>query len=988
MRINILFDRTSGLASGMISRALAIGITLFSSVPSIAQSQMIKDVNTTENPYVQEYSNLKKDGNGNIYFVSLGKELWKTSTNATPPSTIRLKVLRSISNLTVAGNTVFFVGEDGSGKELWKTNGTFTSTKKVKEIRSGTEGSDPSNLTNINGILYFSANNGSNGNELWKSDGTETGTVMVRDINPGSQGSDPAWMTLMSGSIYLAADGGANGRELWRTNGTASGTSLVKDIYSGASGSSPTNITNANGVLLFAAEAPLKGHELWTSNGTNAGTIFIKDINPGAASSRIDNMTAVGNHVYFSADDGTNGFELWKSNGTPMGTIRLSSHADYQCELDEYGEVIGECEETQLKHFEAIAGALYYVRTDPGSTSVYRVNEPDNDIRHVIGQVIGDMHPSYTLMGDYIYFFKFSWFDFKPDDPTGGEQLANQLYRMSLQGTDIQLVRAFYHVYTFDGGEPYPPRTGMITVNNQLYFPGILKDGQGYKMLRSTGTYEGTQLVRDTYYATLSSNPRDLITIHGITIFTTGDNVLNNDLWRTDGTSAGTYRLMEFKQLVAITASANSVYVIGARSYGQDELWKTDGTRSGTVLLKQFETSSFGFSYTEILDVYGIVYFVSDQGELWKSNGTSSGTVRLRDFDRINYLGKGGGRAIFSATIAGRHELWRSSGTINSTAKLRTIHTNPHYVTPLTERVTSNDIFYFVAESSTHGHEVWRSDGTTNGTYMLKDIRENDLSEYENYHFAAFRDSLYFTAETGGNQYALYKSDGTTAGTIRVADVPASFEIIPADDYLTIFTHSTNGLDLWSTRGTTASTKFIMNLEPTHFFSPSYAVTDGITYFTSDRTVSLWRTDGTECGTFSLNTPEYPYPLVLNGTQLIFGAYTPRFGREPHRLSLLDVPSSPCAKDASLALSSRPVEVKLVEYGPNPFTEKVTIKINDVSTGNVSIAIKAFTGEIVHKVDYLNVDGEYVIGENWPKGLYVVDISINGKSQSFRLLKK
>ena len=54
----------------------------------------------------------------------------------------------------------------------------------VKNIWPGNfyNGSDPANMTNVNGTLFFRANDGSHGPELWKSNGTTGGTVMVKDI--------------------------------------------------------------------------------------------------------------------------------------------------------------------------------------------------------------------------------------------------------------------------------------------------------------------------------------------------------------------------------------------------------------------------------------------------------------------------------------------------------------------------------------------------------------------------------------------------------------------------------------------------------------------------------------------------------------------------------------------------------------------------------------------------------------------------------------
>src|SRR6266571_4778448 len=104
----------------------------------------------------------------------------------------------------------------------------------VKDINVTTLGSFPHGLTDVNGTLFFAAEDPTNGRELWKSDGTAAGTVLVNDITPGSGGSGPDELTIVNGTLFFRAFDPTDGYELWKSDGTAAGTVLVNDIAPGS----------------------------------------------------------------------------------------------------------------------------------------------------------------------------------------------------------------------------------------------------------------------------------------------------------------------------------------------------------------------------------------------------------------------------------------------------------------------------------------------------------------------------------------------------------------------------------------------------------------------------------------------------------------------------------------------------------------------------------------------------------------------------------
>jgi len=295
---------------------------------------------------------------GGILFFT-GNSLWGYEVWRSDGTTANTYMVRDINPgkadafpryLTNVNGILFFTAYDGvHGGELWKSDGTEAGTVPVKDIVPGTYGSMNTSpygtYAEFQGQFFFSASDGVHGQELWKSDGTASGTVLVKDINPGPTGGfvpETGRFKKAGGKLFFTASDGVHGMELWVSDGTEQGTHIVKDINPGSSGADVFALVSLRDFLCFTAYSPDYGYELWRTNGTEEGTYLVKDICPGPGSSAPGGICAQG-RLYFAASDGVYGYELWTSDGTPEGTFRLTdivpgpggSYPDYFAATDD-----------------------------------------------------------------------------------------------------------------------------------------------------------------------------------------------------------------------------------------------------------------------------------------------------------------------------------------------------------------------------------------------------------------------------------------------------------------------------------------------------------------------------------------------------------------------------------------------------------------------------------------------------------------------------
>jgi ELWxxDGT repeat protein len=219
-----------------------------------------------------------------------GAELWKYDGTNPPVGAADINGTGSSSPavLTVYNSLLYFRADDGkgAGQELWKYDSTkpvdASNPFRVADIATApAKGSFPDYLGVYNAALYFSADDGTGaGVDLWKYDSTKPVDVSnpsrVADIATAPAiGSFPAYLTEYNGALYFSADDGkgTTGKELWKYDSTkpvdASNPSVVADIWIGQNGSNPAYLTKYGGWLYFSAD-----------DGTGKGVELLRYKNP------------------------------------------------------------------------------------------------------------------------------------------------------------------------------------------------------------------------------------------------------------------------------------------------------------------------------------------------------------------------------------------------------------------------------------------------------------------------------------------------------------------------------------------------------------------------------------------------------------------------------------------------------------------------------------------------------------------------------------
>lgn len=712
---------------------------------------------TNQLPYYTSLNDQMPVLNGNLYYFTYdnGTSLWKSNGNTGGASLVKdiPKTGLSYGNVSefiVQDNQFYFViKETETTYTLWKSDGTTSGTAALKSFTQINSENPITGLTIVNNTLYFTASTPAMGNELWKTNGTIAGTVIVKDIKLGAESGAPKELVNIDNQLLFYTNNGDSGTQLWRSDGSEAGTVVVKNNTPTGNHSMPYYYSRtSSNILLFSSNTSNGQEEIWKSDGTLGGTTAIINPRPGTESAfkvGYEFFNFSNKILLFTANDGASGFGLWKTDGTALGTSLVKSSSSPSHVLD---------------------GIHQYIEMN-----------------------------GFAYMGTGLFGQAGLW---KTDGTGNGTQLVKS---MTL-------------------------KSPFTKIDETLFFSGL--SNEGWELWKSDGTETGTRLVKDIYSQQYMSSSPDYLTKVGNTLFFAAKDSVNSiNLWKSDGTEAGTVRVKKIKQIQSdsitgirelqpteFAAVNNMLFFTADDGIHGIELWKSDGTDAGTTMVKNiYEKKDYDPIYIHpkhLTNVNGKLFFVATDTTngttLWKSDGTETGTVMVKDIRSDNYydyfhisnLIAVDDILYFQANdqIHGP-EIWRSDGTSTGTYMIKNI--NPLNVPQQSPVLMTsiNGLLYFSANDGIHGEELWKTNGTESGTVMIQNIGPTGGSRPEAVTLVG--NKIFLTAFT--NQYGgeLWVAQSEVITNIREEDISIAYKTYPnpVTNTVTVFTSTNQGNGYW-----------------------------------------------------------------------------------------------------------------------------------------------------------------------------------------------
>jgi ELWxxDGT repeat protein len=368
----------------------------------------------------------------------------------------------------------------------------------------------------------------------------------------------------------------------------------------------------------------------------------------------------------------------------------------------------------------------------------------------------------------------------------------------------------------------------------------------------------------DTYYPN-AERPEHLTNVNGVLYFTAGraNSATANQIWRTDGTQAGTEKLRNSTSANALTNVNGALFF---HPGGNSSLWRHDSNGFAPITSTPVIYASALTSSAETL-VIGSSVYVGSSSFVYRTDGATAeivGTPGLISANTGRFFAAGGDEVFFrGSTSSAGAELWNIDHPSGSALQLRDIKPGAASAELRYVGVVGETII-FLANDGTHGLEFWKSNGTSEGTSLLKEITPGTKGALAAFTPKNINGALLFMTNDGLSSSELWRSDGTTAGTFGIKDLaPGSghayvsplvpFLTIGSTAFFTSYAPSTGEL-LWKTDGTAQGTIDVTQWVTSKGGSSAEILGAAnsklyLSVYDATRGRELWVTDGASAGT-------------------------------------------------------------------------------------------------------------------------------------------
>jgi len=528
---------------------------------------------------------------------------------------------RNASDIAVMGGSAYFqFDESGSGGALWRSDGTTDGTRLVS---FRTRGILPAPIAASRSRVWFVGVTALGWHQLWLSNGTDAGTRTVLDRDLG-WGVDRSFATSGDRLFFSDATTGP-AHQPWVSDGTAMGTRRVATIAGAVAGSSsPREQATTRDGLYFLAKNDEEILELWRVGADGPRRIM--------NARRI--LGATPDHVFVLA-----GTDLWSVAGDQPALL-----AKYVAtgNADPWSLVIGTRliveTEPRLVTDGTVEGTSFGMEVWPGRSVTLAGRHfmtlgprlwwfDDQSDRMRLVASTGGPEPQKTS-GTAVFRDSLLMFTHVPSDDDGHWEL----WRASGEPGDVQ------RIASLEGRDVVVAQGAQL--KDHYYFAVRRYHPDPHELWRTDGTAEGTSRVALLTAGAIFRLWSAPTVVGDRIVFDLEEDWEVMTPWVTDGTEAGTMRLSTasrygtYSEESFVSDGRIAYFLAWDRDHGR-ELWRTDGTPAGTVVEAEVLPGPANPNAQVLKRVGDDLYFAASTAEtgreLWSYRAPLAPTVSVDD---------------------------------------------------------------------------------------------------------------------------------------------------------------------------------------------------------------------------------------------------------------------------------------------------------------------------------------------------------------------